>query len=193
MSKKNPTINLIITGGTIDSYYEGSVDTVIVKKQSTIPKYIKNLKLYQKFKISKVCMKDSRDLTGQDIENIYTAVENSRYKKIIITHGTYTMPNTAKFLRKNLKNKDKVVIITGSMIPLEGFSPSDAAFNLGYSIAEAQNLPNGIYICMNGKAFSPEEVYIPQERIEFIKEGRFSSKSEKEIPTTADGLPFLSQ
>jgi len=124
-------------------------------------------------------MKDSRDITKQDIKNICSTVENSRYKKIIITHGTYTMPNTAKFLEKNLKNKDKVIIITGSMIPLEGFSPSDAPFNLGFSIAISQDLPNGIYICMNGRTFLLEEIHIPQKKVEFIKEGRFTSIFEK--------------
>lgn len=168
-------IHFILTGGTIDSYYSGSVDTVVPREHSIIPKYIKYLQLYEEFEFSEVCMKDSRDLTIQDLNKIGKTIENSKHKKIIISHGTYTMPNTAKFLEKNLKNKDKTVIITGSMIPLEGFSPSDASFNLGFSIAKLQELSNGIYICMNGRLFLPEEIYIPKKKIEFIKEGRFTS------------------
>jgi L-asparaginase len=124
-------------------------------------------------------MKDSRDLTKENLQNICTAIENSHHKIFIITHGSYTMPNTAKFLQKNLKDKDKVIIITGAMIPLEGFSPTDASFNLGFAIAESQNLTNGIYVCMNGKMFLPDEIYIPQKKVEFIKEGRFTSVNKK--------------
>ena len=168
-------IHIIITGGTIDSYFEGSVDTVIPKKHSVIPNYIKSLKLYEDFQFSEVCIKDSRALTIRDIKKICRIIENSKHKRIIITHGTYTMPKTSKFLENNLKNKNRVIIITGCMIPLEGFAPSDAQFNLGFSIAKSLELSNGIYICMNGKLFSPKEVYIPQKKILFIKEGRFSS------------------
>jgi len=179
MSKKTFPINFIITGGTIDSHYEGSVDTVVPRKKSIIPKYIKSLQLYQEIEFSEICMKDSRDLTKQDLQNICVAVEKSRCKKIIITHGTYTMPDTAKFLQKNLKDKEKVIIITGAMIPLEGFSPTDASFNLGFAIAKSQDLGNGIYVCMNGEMFLPDEIYIPQQKVEFIKEGRFTSIKEK--------------
>lgn len=168
-------IHFILTGGTIDSYYEGSIDTVVPKKHSVIPRYIESLKLYEGFKFSEICMKDSRDLTKKDLKKIYETVENSKYKRIIITHGTYTLPNTARFIEKNLKNRDKVIILTGAMIPLEGFSPSDASFNLAFSIAKSQDLPNGTYVCMNGKIFSSEEVYVPQKNMNYLKEGRFSS------------------
>lgn len=171
----NDSIHFIITGGTIDSYYKGSIDTVVLREKSIIPEYIKDLQLYQEIEFSEICMKDSRDLTREDLKNICIAIDNSIYKKIIVTHGTYTMPNTAKFLQENLKDKEKVIIITGAMIPLGGFSPTDASFNLGFAIAKSQNLENGIYVCMNGKVFSPDEVFIPQKKMEFIKEGRFTS------------------
>ena len=79
------------------------------------------------------------------------------------------MPDTARYLEVNLKNRDKVIILTGSMIPLVGFSPSDAPFNLGFAIAKSQELPNGIYVCMNGRVFEPKEI------IKVLAEGRFSS------------------
>ena len=172
-------IHIVITGGTIDSYFKGSLDTVVPKKHSVIPEYIKNLQLYEEFQFSEICMKDSRKLKKQDIKKICETVENSPHKRIIITHGTYTMPNTAKFLERNLKNKNKVIIITGAMVPLEGFSPSDAPFNLGFSIARSKDLPTGIYICMNGRMFSPKEVHIPQKNVNFIIEGRFTSITNK--------------
>jgi L-asparaginase len=68
------------------------------------------------------------------------------------------MPDTARYLEANLKNNKKTIILTGSMIPLVGFTPSDAPFNLGYSIAKIENLKKGIYVCMNGTIFKPSEV-----------------------------------
>ncbi|RJO60006.1 asparaginase [candidate division WS5 bacterium] len=173
MTKKE-VIHFVITGGTIDSYYEGSRDTVEVLEQSVIPKFIESLKLYTESEFTEVCMKDSRALTKGDMQKVLETVENSQSKKIIITHGTYTMADTANLLKAKLKRKDQVVILTGSMIPLMGFSPSDAPFNLGYSLAKLDELQAGVYVCMNGRIFMPEEV------MKMISEGRFTSMFELE-------------
>ncbi len=169
MVKKKQTIHFVITGGTIDSFYNGIKDTATPRKESIIPSYLGMLKFYEKTAFTQVCMKDSRELTKADIGKILRVVEKSPHAKVIITHGTYTMPDTARFLKKNLKRKGQTIIFTGSMIPLEGFSPSDGGFNLGYAIAQAQVLPEGIYVCMNGNVFSPDEV------IKVLHEGRFES------------------
>ena len=55
------------------------------------------------------------------------------------------------------------------MIPLVGFSPSDAGFNLGYAFGKFNSLEPGIYVAMNGQILMPEEV------IKLLSEGRFSS------------------
>ena len=79
------------------------------------------------------------------------------------------MPDTARYLKAHLKRKSKTIILTGSMIPISGFSPSDAPFNLGFAIAKVLELPAGVYVCMNGQVFSPEEV------AKVVREGRFVS------------------
>jgi len=168
-SNRTGAIHFIITGGTIDSYYEGSKDTVVPNRKSVIPDFIKGMKLYEKTKFTAVCMKDSRDLTATDLKNILKAVERSPSKKVIILHGTYTMPNTARYLKANLKRKDQTIILTGSWIPVVGFTPSDGPFNLGYAIGKIQDLPVGVYVCTNGRAFSAHEIR------KDIKKGRFSS------------------
>lgn len=165
---KNDQIHFIMTGGTIDSYYDGTKDTVVPNKKSVLPGYIRNLKVYDNFHFTQVCMKDSRDLTMKDMERILSAVNKSHSKRIIITHGTYTMPDTARYLKQHLKRNDKTIILTGSMLPLT-FSNSDAPFNLGYAIAKLDELGGGIYVCMNGRIFDPAEVK------KFISEGRFAS------------------
>lgn len=162
-------IQFIITGGTIDSYYEATKDTAVPNEKSVIPQFVKSLRLYSKLEFSIVCLKDSRDIVTADLRKILNIIEKSHYQKIIITHGTYTMPDTARFLKGNIKRKDQIIIITGSMIPLSGFSPSDGPFSIGYALAKSQDLKPGIYICMNGKVFLPEEV------MKINKEGRFTS------------------
>lgn len=163
------TIHFLITGGTIDSYYDGSKDTVVTNKRSIIPKFIEGLKLYNPCEFTEICMKDSRELTEEDSHNVLKAVKESPHRRIIITHGTYTMPDTSRLLKANLKKSAKTVILTGSMTPLLGFSPSDAPFSIGYAVAKVQELPPGVYVCMHGRVFSPEEI------LKVLKEGRFSS------------------
>ena len=114
-------------------------------------------------------MKDSRQLNEEDRQNILNAVEKSNFTKIIITHGTYTVPDTARFLKANLKRTDQTIVLTSSMVPIRGFAPSDGPFNLGYAISLVQTLKPGVYVGMNGRVFSPEEV------VKAIAEGRFVS------------------
>ncbi len=166
---ENNKLHFIMTGGTVDSYYDGTKDTVVTNEHSVVPKFIKILKLYEECEFTEVCMKDSRELIESDRKNILEAVTSSQAKRIIITHGTYTLPDTAKYLQANLKNHGQVIIFVCSMIPLEGFTPTDAGFNIGYAVAKSQELSEGIYVGMNGKIFVPGEV------VKNLSEGRFGS------------------
>jgi len=102
MAKKKDVIHFILTGGTIDSYYDGAKDTVAVRERSVIPDYIKSLQLYEKPMFTQVCMKDSRALTEKDRAKMMQVIKDSSASKIIITHGTYTMPDTARYLKVHL-------------------------------------------------------------------------------------------
>lgn len=166
---EDKVIQFIITGGTIDSYYDGTKDTVVPNKHSVIPEIINSLKLYNETTFTEICMKDSRSLNESDHKEILKTLEKTPSQKIIITHGTYTMPDTARYIKANLKRNDQTIILTASMIPIKGFSPSDGTFNLGYSLAQVQTLSPGIYVAINGKIFNPDEV------IKIISEGRFAS------------------
>lgn len=167
MSEK---IHIIFTGGTIDSYYEVTKDTVVPNKETTVPAFLDSLKSYNTdLEYTTVCMKDSREITDEDRNQIIKTIEESQNDKILITHGTYTMPDTARFIKANLKRNDQVIVLTGSMVPLMGFSPSDAPYNLGYSIAKLQDLENGVYVCINSHVFSPDEV------AKNLSEGKFTS------------------
>ncbi len=169
MKKEDTTIHFIITGGTIDSHYDGSRDTAVPNKESIIPFFISSLKLYKEVEFQTICMKDSRELTRQDVHSILAAVESSPHTWIIITHGTYTMPDTARFLHANRKRTDQTIILTGSAVPIQGFAPSDGPFNLGYAIAQLEYLKSGVYVAMNGRVFLPDEI------VKVISESRFYS------------------
>ncbi len=169
---KQKPIHIIITGGTIDSHYDGTKDTAVPNKESILPEYMKMLRLYSKVSFTNVCMKDSRAITNSDRSKILNTVIKSTFKNILVTHGTYTMPDTARYLAKKFEGaskNDKVIIFTGSMIPLVGFSPSDAGFNLGFAFGKFDSLNPGVYVAMNGEIFTPDEV------VKLLSQGRFSS------------------
>lgn len=118
-------------------------------------------------------MKDSRGINETDRREILKTIEEDPHQKIIITHGTYTMPDTARYIKANLKRDGQTIILTASMIPIKGFTPSDGPFNLGFALAQLELLPPGVYVAINGKVFQPEEV------IKLISEGRFASIFQK--------------
>ena len=75
--------------------------------------------------------------------------------KVVITHGTDTMVETARLLDGQIKNK--VVVLFGSMVPYS-INNSDALFNLGAALSAVQNKTNGVYIAMNGQVFDFDKV-----------------------------------
>lgn len=154
----NDGIHFVLTGGTIDSHFNPAKDTVTIGEKTSIEDYIKTLQLHESTKFDVVVLKDSRDLRYKDRQKVLDTVNQSIYRKIIITHGTYTMPDTAQYLKDYLTDNKKTIVFTGSMVPLKGFDLSDAPFNLGYAIANVQVLPAGVYLCMNGKVFDPKKV-----------------------------------
>lgn len=100
-------------------------------------------------------MKDSLDMSDEDRKVILENCKKAPEDRIVITHGTDTMVETAKVLASEIKSK--TIVLTGAMIPY-AFDNSDALFNLGNALAFVQVLPSGIYIAMNGKYFSWDNV-----------------------------------
>jgi L-asparaginase len=167
--KLQPAIHILITGGTIDSSYDGTKDTISPREHSLIPKYIQSLKLYSQTSCTTICMKDSREISHQDRENLLETIVAAPEKHFIITHGTYTMADTARYLKKELGETDKRVVLTGSMVPLSITENSDGGFNLGFAVSTAITIDPGVYICMNGQIFLADEV------TKAVDEGRFTS------------------
>jgi L-asparaginase len=151
-------IHLIVTGGTIDSHWDGKKDTAVPNSRSVIFDYLQSLKLYTEIEKTELFLKDSREITEADRGKILEAVNSSSCNKILITHGTYTMPETAKYLHAKLEKNNKVVVLTGSMTPMYGFTDSDGPFNLGFALAKFETLSEGVYLIMNGQVFTAQEV-----------------------------------
>lgn len=151
----------ILTGGTIDSYYDTDKCTAIPFSDSIIEDYLEKTvqRNCQNDKFVQICMKDSRDIDQNDREKICDLIDNSSEKNFVITHGTYTLFDTAVFIEKNIKRKDVVITLTGSLIPLSGFAPTDAPFNLAYAIANSELNHPGIYVSIKGKIYPAKESY----------------------------------
>jgi len=109
-------------------------------------------------------MIDSLEMTDDDRELIARQCEHAEDDKIIITHGTDTMSETARFLANRIANK--TIVITGAMIPYK-FGSSDGLFNLGSALAFVQTLPKGVYVAMNGKYFKWDNVRKNKQTGEF--------------------------
>jgi len=145
-------IEIFTTGGTIAKVYD-ELSGDLIFDEFNLTKMLKRSRSGVKT-ITPLFLKDSLDMDDIDREIIYQSVENSKYKKIIITHGTDTMVQSAKKL-STIKNK--TIVFTGAMIPFS-FKNSDALFNLGSAFSVVDILENGVYICMNGKCFKWDEV-----------------------------------
>jgi len=105
--------------------------------------------------IRTLMMIDSLDMTSQDRDLIVHQCIQCEENKIIITHGTDTMAITAEVLAGHIKNK--TIVLTGAMIPIK-FGSSDGLFNMGCAMAFVQSLPPGVYVAMNGRYFTWDNV-----------------------------------
>lgn len=161
-----------MTGGTIDGFYDAIGQTAKPGEESAIPRYFEaSIRPHLNISFEQVCMKDSQDLSQKDLENILGAVRNAPQDRVIITHGIDTMTDTADFIKENLDStENKVILLTGSLTPLQGFAKSDSGFNLGFAVSQAQTLSPGIYIAMNAKIFEAGTVY------KDVQAARFESK-----------------
>ena len=151
----NKKLKIIITGGTFDKEYKETTGELYFKKthvhemlrlgRSTLPTAITSLMLI-----------DSLDMKQSHRLKILRACQKAPEDRVVITHGTDTMPVTAKFLGTKIKNK--TIVLTGAMVPYK-FGSSDGLFNLGAALIAAQTLPHGVYIVMNGRIFSSNNVW----------------------------------
>ena len=146
-------IKIFTTGGTIDKiYFDQKSEYQVGDPQAT--GVLERANVVLDYEVESILKKDSLDFTDEDRELVRSRIASTPFEKIVITHGTDTMIDTAKVLGDIT---DKTIVMTGSMYPAQ-FRDSDAVFNIGCAVTAAQALAPGVYIVMNGRIFNPHDV-----------------------------------
>jgi L-asparaginase len=148
------SIRIFITGGTFDKEYN-ELNGQLFFKDTHMHDLLELGRNKVDVEIRTLMMVDSLEMTNEDRELIVHQCNHSEEDRIVITHGTDTMSETAIFLLQKVKNK--TIVLTGAMIPIK-FGSSDGLFNLGSALAFAQTLPPGVYVAMNGRYFTADNV-----------------------------------
>ena len=143
-------VKIFTMGGTIDKiYFDAKSDYEVGPPQ--IVDVLREANVTLDHTVEPVMSKDSLELTEEDRLTLRRRIEADPCRRIVVTHGTDTMIETAKCLRGIA---EKTIVLTGSLQPAR-FKVTDAVFNIGSALAAAQCLPPGVYIAMNGKIFDP--------------------------------------
>ncbi len=173
------TIHHIKTGGTIGGcvpeFREIELLANIFPDMVNLDKYLlESLKVHAKYEETVICHKDSRAITEDDRIAVSKTIENEfakGTKKFLITHGTYTMPDTGIYLSEHLSEKvrnEAMVLITGSMFPWTVLG-SDAPLNLGAALGVLLNFDKPqISICMHARLFDPYKVTKDASNLIFV-------------------------
>ena len=156
-------IRILVTGGTFDKDYNELTGQLFFK-DTHIAEMLRLGRCRVDVTIRTVMMLDSMEITDVDRALIVQNCAQAPEDRIVITHGTDTMTDTAAAIARAISGK--TVVLTGAMIPY-AFGSSDGLFNLGSALSFVQILPPGIYVAMNGKCFPWDRVRKNRERGEF--------------------------
>ncbi|MEH6758029.1 MAG: asparaginase domain-containing protein [Parasphingorhabdus sp.] len=141
-------IDIFTTGGTIDKVYFDALSEYHIGP-TPLPNMLAENNVFVPHRVTQLMRKDSLELTDSDRAEIRAAIVASDADKVLITHGTDTMVQTASALADI---KGKTIVLTGAMQPAT-LRNSDAEFNVGFALAAVQTLAHGVYIAMNGEVF----------------------------------------
>ena len=147
-------IRVLITGGTFDKEYD-EIQGRLFFKDSHLPEMLALGRSKLDLEVRALMMVDSLDMGDSDRALIAEQCRATPGDRIVITHGTDTMAETARFVAERVSGK--TIVLTGAMIPYK-FGSSDGLFNLGSALAFVQTLPPGVYVAMNGRCFAAARV-----------------------------------
>ena len=158
-------IRLIVTGGTIDKIHNPKTEGLAFAADGSthIPELLSMGKCYFPT-VQFLMLKDSLDFDVTDLEALAQAINAAHEAGIVVTHGTSTMAESARWIAERVS--EKTVILTGAMRP-HSLSFSDGSFNVGGAVIAAQTMPSGVYGVMNGRVF--EASFLNKN----IEQGRF--------------------
>jgi L-asparaginase len=145
------SILILATGGTFDKEYDeltGRLDFA----DTHLSHMLELGRCRLEVSVRTAMLVDSLEMTAADRELLVAQCRRAKESRIVITHGTDTMVETATALARGLEGAGKTVVLTGAMIPFV-FGSSDGLFNLGSALPFVQTLPPGVYVAMNGRWF----------------------------------------
>ena len=144
-------IQIFITGGTFDKEYN-YITGELFFKETHLPLMLERGRCTIDIDVKTIMMIDSLKMTTEDRLSILEHCKKTEMDKIIITHGTDTMVETARIIAE--AQLAKTIVFTGAMVPYAFGNSSDGFFNLGSSLAFVQTLPPGVFVVMNGRYFN---------------------------------------
>jgi L-asparaginase len=147
-------IRIIVTGGTFDKRYD-EIRGQLSFDRTHLPEMLRLGRSRVETTIETLMMIDSLDMADEDRARVARSCAQCAETRIVITHGTDTMVETARAVAEVVR--DKTVVLTGAMVPY-AFGSSDGLFNLGSALSFAEVLPAGVYIAMNGQHFPWDKV-----------------------------------
>lgn len=147
------SVLILTTGGTIDKLYFDALSEYQIG-DSVVDRLLRTARVALPFRVHELLRKDSLELTDDDRALILGAILDADESRIVITHGTDTMTDTARVLAGKT---DKTIVLVGALAPAR-FADSDATFNLGMAFATAQVAGPGVWIAMNGTIFDGTRV-----------------------------------
>jgi L-asparaginase len=150
-------IRVFVTGGTFDKEYNEIAGTLDFRA-THLPEMLRLGRSRVDVAVTTLMMIDSLDMTAADRGRIVAGCAGAAESRIVITHGTDTMVETARAIADaagaaGADPGGKTIVLTGAMVPY-AFGSSDGLFNLGSALSFVQVLPAGVYIAMNGRYFS---------------------------------------
>ena len=148
------SVCIVAAGGTFEKHYD-EIAGKLGFGASVLPTVIARSRISQPARVEQLPLLDSLDMQDADRERILQACTQAPEQRLVIVHGTDTMPETARLLGP--ARLDKTIVITGAMIPYE-IANSDALVNFGMAFCLAQTLPAGVYLAMSGQVFSWDNV-----------------------------------
>ena len=151
-------IKIFSCGGTIDKvYFDAESDFEVGEPQITAVFAEANVAF--EFEIESLMRKDSLDMVQSDRVLVADAIAETDYAHVLVTHGTDTMADTGRVIATRLAGvqSDKVVVLTGSMVPAR-FRVTDAVFNIGCAVGALYSQQPGVYVAMNGCVFDARHV-----------------------------------
>ena len=161
-------VRVLVTGGTFDKEYDELRGTLSFRR-THVPEMLALGRCRLRTKVVPLMMKDSLLMTAADRRKILAACRRAPESRLVVTHGTDTMTETAAVLGRGLSGK--TVVLTGAMRPYR-FGSSDGLFNLGSALSFAQALPPGVYVAMNGLCFPWDDVRKDRRRGVFARKPR---------------------